>query len=208
MRVALTFDTEHPDGPSHTVDGLERILGALADARVTGTFFLQGRWALAYPDLARRIADEGHLVGSHSHYHYRMSGYTRRQIRDDLQKAEDAILATAGKDPKPWFRLPFHSGNDVARVVRAIRSAGYEQVFRNCDPGDWEPAATAPEIVEEVARQAGEKELVVVDLHNWPRVTSEALPDIIGYFAERGCEFVTVNAFRDQLTALRKRQIT
>ena len=141
-------------------------------------------------------------MGSHSHYHYRMSGFTRRQIRDDLQKAQDAIQTTAGTDPRPWFRLPFHSGNDVPRVIRAIRSAGYEQVFRNCDPGDWKPDATAKQILDEVCVQAADKELVVVDLHSWPRVAAEVLPDIIAHFAERDAEFVTVDAFRDRLGAL------
>jgi peptidoglycan/xylan/chitin deacetylase (PgdA/CDA1 family) len=203
MRVALTFDTEHPDQPGHAADSLERMLDVLAAAGVPATFFIQGRWAEAHPDTARRIADEGHLVGNHSYYHYRMSEYTTRQLVDDLRKAEQAIIETTGCDPKPWFRLPFHSGNENARVIKRLRAAGYEQVFTNCDPGDWVPTNTAGIVLDNVVDQARGKELVVVDLHSWPRVAADAFPDIVRHFGELGAEFVTVDALRDQLPALR-----
>jgi len=71
FRVALTFDAEHPDRP--TAPGVaEVILTILERASVRATFFVQGRWAEAYPDTARRIGRAGHLVGNHSHYHARM----------------------------------------------------------------------------------------------------------------------------------------
>src|SRR5204863_8624195 len=61
--VCLTFD----DGPHphHT----PRLLDLLKDQRVTATFFVIGRWAARYPELVRRIAAEGHLVGNHTFSH-------------------------------------------------------------------------------------------------------------------------------------------
>ncbi len=48
MRVALTFDAEHPDRP--TVSGVEeQLLDVLDDLEVRATFFVQGRWAEAFP---------------------------------------------------------------------------------------------------------------------------------------------------------------
>ena len=66
FRVALTFDAEHPDRSWCPPGNAERILDALRDEDVPATVFVQGRWAQAYPSTARRIADEGHLVGHHS----------------------------------------------------------------------------------------------------------------------------------------------
>ena len=54
FRVALTFDAEHPDRPS-TPGVQERLLDLLARDAVASTFFIQGRWAEAYPATARRI---------------------------------------------------------------------------------------------------------------------------------------------------------
>jgi len=69
--VAFTFDAEHPDRPARPGND-ERLLDALAGAGITATFFVQGRWAEAFPTIARRIADDGHLVGSHTFYHARL----------------------------------------------------------------------------------------------------------------------------------------
>jgi len=51
FRVALTFDAEHPDRPARPGND-ERLLDALAAAGVRATFFVQGRWAEAYPAVA------------------------------------------------------------------------------------------------------------------------------------------------------------
>jgi hypothetical protein len=62
-RLALTFD----DGPlPGTTD---RVLDDLRDAGVRAAFFVIGRHAEQWPDLVRRMHDEGHLVGNHSHEH-------------------------------------------------------------------------------------------------------------------------------------------
>ena len=71
FRVALTFDAEHPDRP-HRPGVTEGLLDVLADRGVRSTWFLQGRWVESVPELARRVAADGHLVGNHSFYHARM----------------------------------------------------------------------------------------------------------------------------------------
>ena len=72
FRVALTVDAEHPDRPHNLVGREDALLEQLGELDVRATFFIQGRWAEAFPDQARRIADAGHLIGNHSHYHARM----------------------------------------------------------------------------------------------------------------------------------------
>jgi peptidoglycan/xylan/chitin deacetylase (PgdA/CDA1 family) len=54
--IVLTFD----DGPEPGTTA--RVLDALKRECVQATFFLLGRKALAYPDLARRELNEGHTV--------------------------------------------------------------------------------------------------------------------------------------------------
>src|SRR5438045_7647297 len=98
-RVALTFDTEHWSHPS-SPDVQGRILDVLAQTGVRATFFVQGRWATAYPHVARRIAADGHLVGNHSHHHAPMSLLTDAGIERDLRRAEEAISEHAGVDPR------------------------------------------------------------------------------------------------------------
>jgi len=48
---------------------LSDMLATLKQHHVTTTFFLEGRWAQKYPELAQMITDAGHEVGNHSFTH-------------------------------------------------------------------------------------------------------------------------------------------
>src|SRR5438067_13932763 len=104
VRVALTFDTEHPSRPGAGAGSLDEILHSLARAEAPATFFLQGRWASAYPEAARRIVREGHLIGNHSHYHAPMTLLSEEGVRTDVVKADRSIGEATGVDCRPWFR--------------------------------------------------------------------------------------------------------
>jgi peptidoglycan/xylan/chitin deacetylase (PgdA/CDA1 family) len=198
FRVALTFDAEHPDRPAD--DGnANRLLDALVDAGVRATFFVQGRWAEAYPAIARRIGRDGHLVGSHSHYHARMPLLSAAGLATDLRDAEAAILEHAGVDPRPWFRCPFGAGGDDPRLVGRIEALGYREVGWDVSAEDWEPTRSAADVAATVidgvtARGDG----AVVLQHTWPNQTLGALPAIVASLREKGATFVAV----DELTTL------
>ena len=95
FRAALTFDAEHPDRRS-TYGAQERVLDVLDRLDVKATFFVQGRWAEAYPDTAARIAKAGHLVGNHSHYHARLPHLNSPGLRWDISTAEQIIIDITG----------------------------------------------------------------------------------------------------------------
>ena len=124
FRVALTFDAEHPDRPA-AFSNADRLLDELDRLDVSGTFFVQGRWAEAFPATARRIVDGGHLVGNHSHYHARMPLLTADGLATDVADAEGAIREHLGVDPRPWFRCPFGSAADHPVVVERLTALGY-----------------------------------------------------------------------------------
>ena len=179
LRVALTFDTEHWSHPS-SADVQDRILDVLAGAGVRATFFVQGRWATAYPECARRIAADGHLVGNHSHHHAPMSILTDAGIARDVRQAERAISGNAGVDPRPWFRCPFGDGHDDPRVLAALDRAGYRNHHWDVEPDDWRPERTPAELERLVVAGALEHgDGAVVLLHSWPPATIAALPAIL-----------------------------
>jgi peptidoglycan/xylan/chitin deacetylase (PgdA/CDA1 family) len=191
VRVALTFDTEFPDRPSPT--GVEdRILSALAGAGVRATFFLQGRWARAYPEVARRIAEPGHVIGNHSHHHAPMDGLLDDFFRSDVVDAQEKILAATGVDPRPLFRCPFGSGMDDSRVLGLLDELGYRHVGWDVDPRDWEEGREPSELLSRVLAGVRGRDEAIVLLHGWPGVTGEALPGMLDALAAAGAEFVTV----------------
>jgi peptidoglycan/xylan/chitin deacetylase (PgdA/CDA1 family) len=194
LRVALTFDAEHPSRPHCPPDATERLLRALAGDGVRATFFLQGRWASAYPDLGRRIAGDGHLVGNHSHYHARFSALSSDGMAEDLRRAHDAIAESTGVDPRPWFRFPFGDGEGDPAVARAPGASGYRHVGWDVDPCDWDPsgsiAAVERAVVDGVLSRG---DGAVVLLHGWPDWTPEATPRIVARLKAEGARFVSVD---------------
>jgi peptidoglycan/xylan/chitin deacetylase (PgdA/CDA1 family) len=192
MRVALTFDAEHPSRAGHGAGTEEALLDTLAGAGLKGTFFLQGRWASAYPAIARRIAAEGHLIGNHSHYHAPMPLLSPEGIRVDVEEAERRITDVTGRDPKPWFRCPFGDGADRSDILAALEAIGYRDVAWNVDSNDWSEDSTAPKVKEAVVSATlGTRGTSTVLFHTWSAATAAALPSIIEELGSRGASFVT-----------------
>ena len=193
LRVALTFDVEFPDrptGPGATV----AILDALGAAGVRATAFIQGRWAEAEPDVARRIAADGHVVGNHSHHHARLTMLTGAGITRDVRAADAAIAKATGVSPRPWFRCPFGAGAGTLRVVRRLADVGYVDVGWHVDPADWAGASATVLRRRVVDGVRAHGDGAVVLMHGWPVATPVALPGIIADLAADGASFVTVDA--------------
>jgi peptidoglycan/xylan/chitin deacetylase (PgdA/CDA1 family) len=194
FRVALTFDAEHPDRPWCPPGNAERVLDQLRDHDVRASIFVQGRWALAYPDVARRIGEEGHLVGHHSHFHARMPLLLERGVAPDVEEGAEAITSTTGADPRPWFRCPFGDGHDDAELLAQLEGLGYRNVHWHVELDDWEPWRTG----EAIARDAIDGATVVGDgavilLHTWPGGTGDAIAPMIAGLRDAGATFVTVD---------------
>src|SRR5258705_1697622 len=105
LRNILTFDVE--DWPQSTLDfslpitrkvrdNALRVLDLVADAGVRATFFVLGLAAEAFPDLVRRIRDDGHEVASHGYSHRPVYGMRPEEFRDDLRRSIALIEDAAG----------------------------------------------------------------------------------------------------------------
>jgi len=192
-RVALTFDAEHPDRPHHG-EHAAWVLDELRRLDVRATVFLQGRWVEAFPDLARRVADEGHLVGNHSFYHARMPLLTPAGFAEDVREAERAIREATGVDPRPWLRFPFGAGADAAEVVDRLPALGYRHIGWDVEVYDWDPGRSARELVDkavEGVRRRGDGAIVL--LHTWPDPVAPALAEMVERLRAEGASFVRVD---------------
>jgi peptidoglycan/xylan/chitin deacetylase (PgdA/CDA1 family) len=194
FRVALTFDAEHPDRP-HAPGVTAGILALLADRHVPATWFLQGRWVEAFPELARQVVADGHLVGNHSFYHARLPLLTDDGLRIDIGESERVIRETTGIDPRPWFRCPFSAGSDDPRVLGILDELGYRDIDADVVLEDWEPERTGPLLAADALRETplvGDGAVVL--FHAWPPGTLDALPAIVDGLRDRGAAFVRIDA--------------
>jgi len=193
MRVALTIDTEQRSRPA-AADNALRQLDVLLGEGVRVTSFVQGRWAGANPEIARRIAADGHLVGNHSYHHAPLSLMTDEGIRHTVTRAEEVIVSRTGvAAAQPWFRCPYGDGEHDARVLAVLAELGYRNVEWDVDPFDWRPDRTASEVVAAVVAGCRERDVARVLLHSWPDVTVSALPRLIADLRAEGAEFVTID---------------
>jgi peptidoglycan/xylan/chitin deacetylase (PgdA/CDA1 family) len=178
--VHLTFDAEHPDQRHHRGDGAEALLDVLAAHGATATFFLQGRWASANPDTARRMAREGHTIGSHSNTHLYMTRLSDSGLVAEVKESEERIREATGVDPRPYFRCPYGDGHDDERVVAALAALDYRVVDWDVDPRDWNPELDTDDLVaalEDGLRRAPGTPIVL--LHTWPAWTSSAVERLL-----------------------------
>jgi peptidoglycan/xylan/chitin deacetylase (PgdA/CDA1 family) len=125
--VALTFD----DGPSPYTD---RLLSILADNGAKSTFFLIGNKVAANPDGAKRIADAGMEIGSHTWEHPNMTTIPPADIPAQFSRANDAIEAATGQRPT----LVRTAGGLInASVLAEAKKQGLADVNWDVIPFDW-----------------------------------------------------------------------
>lgn len=118
--VALTFD-DGPD-PRYT----PRVLDILRRTHVKATFFVVGKMVERYPDIARRIANEGHVLGNHSETHPHMEVEANPQARREIDQCEQRIESIAGERTH-LFRPPFGLWDPA--VFGDVRRQGYNIIL-------------------------------------------------------------------------------
>lgn len=187
--VALTFD----DGPNEPYTS--QILDTLADRGVPGTFFQVGRCAQRYPDVTRRVVDEGHVLGNHSLTHELGSYLRDRDQRAEVILGQSALAVIAGVSPRlyrpPWLcHWPW--------VLRGIAGTGSQVVSGTfVHPGEiWQPP---PErLAARAVRVAEPGSMIIIHDGRESRGgfrghSAAAVGLIIDGLRERGFGFTTVD---------------
>ncbi len=197
--VALTFD----DGPSPV--WTPRILDVLKEARVKATFFMLGMHVERYPDVARRVAEEGHEVGNHTYDHHGIFYYKLEELNREVVDAEKIIKSITGiktkyfRPPKAWL---------TRKEEKQLKDMGYETVLWSLNSKDW---VTFDDryIVKYILRHVRPGDILL--FHDSGGVfkpeggkrkeTVKAVSRLIEKLKERGYRFVTIS----QLLELHKK---
>lgn len=141
--LALTFD----DGPNdpHTL----RLLEILARHEVKATFFMIGRFVRERPEIARAVAQAGHVIGNHTSTHPNLFFASGARLARELDDCEKALTDAVGEHSR-LFRPPF--GLRRPGTLRAVAGRGLTTVMWSVTSFDWRlPAAEA--IERRVARR-------------------------------------------------------
>lgn len=98
--VAITID----DGPDPAVT--PRVLAQLAEVGAAATFFCVGERVRRYPELAREILRQGHVIENHSQRHrHDFSLLGPKRMHREIAEAQASIAEVTGSIPA-FFRAP------------------------------------------------------------------------------------------------------
>ncbi|GGN42282.1 polysaccharide deacetylase family protein [Streptomyces fuscichromogenes] len=179
--VALSFD----GGPSPTTP---RLLDILEQQGLHATFFVQGKGHISkYPDILRRIADEGHEIGNHTWNHRRLTDLDEKDARQELTRTQDAIERITGTRPV-LMRPP--EGRTNRKVEKICRELGLAQVLWSVTAKDYETTDSTL-ITERVLDQTHRDGIIL--LHDLHKGTVPAVPGILKALKQRGYTIVTVS---------------
>jgi len=186
-RVALTFD----DGPSESTPA---VLEILAKHGAHATFFQVGSNARRLPEMARRVAVEGHEIGNHTETHPAFYKRTPGGVEREITRCQESLERVHGRAPS-LFRPPY--GARWFGMFPALRRHHLTSVMWSVSSYDWERPAEW--IAERVIRKAGPGAVVLMHdgdtttLGDRRQATARATGMILESLAARGIAAVTIS---------------
>jgi peptidoglycan-N-acetylglucosamine deacetylase len=184
--VVLTFD----DGPLPPYTN--RVLDVLAEHCVKANYFLVGRMARGYPDLARRILAEGHIVGTHSENH--LLGFDRAPldtVKNEIERGIVSVTSVVGKNSAAtsFFRIPgFLRRHEVEAYLQSRHLMTWSA---DVVADDWRHIS-ASEVVRRSIARLDEKGKGILLLHDIQPATALALPELLRELKTKGYRIVQV----------------
>jgi peptidoglycan/xylan/chitin deacetylase (PgdA/CDA1 family) len=178
--VVLTFD----DGPWPPTT--PKVLAALAHECVHATFFLIGKPASEHPDLVRRIAAEGHTIGTHSWTHPDLAQVKPEdavaQINDGISAVETILHGAPSTTPTtPFFRFPGFQSTQAE--LDLLQSRGIVVFGADLWASDWEEMTPQQELKKLTDRlKIAHKGIIL--LHDPKAHTAAMLPAFLRYLKE------------------------
>lgn len=177
-KIALTFD----DGP-HPVY-TEELLDGLKKRKVMATFFLIGNNIEGNEEIVKRMAEEGHLIGSHTYNHVQLNKLSESKAKEEILKGCNKIYETTGVCPS-FVRPPFGEWNKNMDFCVTMLP-----VFWNVDSLDWKLQNTE-KIVKRVVKDVKEGDIIL--MHDIFETSVQAAFQIIDTLEKENYEFVTVD---------------
>ncbi len=165
---------------------LDSMLNTLKENNVKTTFFVGGTWAEQYPELLRKIYDDGHEIANHGYYHKDHQKITYEQNKQEIENNHNLIKKLLNYDMK-LFAPP--SGSYSQTTLDIAKELGYTTIMWTRDTIDWRDK-DADLIYNRAIKNASGGDLIL--MHPTEK-TAEALPRIIETLQTEGYTLTTVS---------------
>ena len=180
--IYLTFDAGYENGNTAA------ILDALAKHQAPAAFFVVGTYIEQNPDLVRRMAEAGHIVGNHTWHHWDMDKISDAgTFAKELEDVETAYAQAVGRPMPKYYRPP--RGVYSEKNLEQARALGYRTVFWSLAYVDWkqEEQPTREQALDKLLTRIHPGAVVL--LHSTSATNAEILDELLTRWEEMGYTF-------------------
>jgi peptidoglycan/xylan/chitin deacetylase (PgdA/CDA1 family) len=180
--VILSFD----DGP---IPGrTDKVLAILDQFGVKGAFMMVGEMAEMHPALARKVAQDGNTIGSHTYDHANLDSLSFDAAMAEVIKGELAVTKATGTDVS-FFRFPYLAESHRLRAAVAMR----DMVVMDVDIDSKDYFTTTPvSITQRTMNLLHKRGRGIILMHDIHKRTATMLPTLLSKLETEGYKVVTL----------------
>jgi peptidoglycan/xylan/chitin deacetylase (PgdA/CDA1 family) len=178
----MTFD----DGPHPKLT--PRLLDMLKERNIKATFFVIGKCVAEFPDIAKRIVDEGHEIANHSWSHPQLPKLSPAAFTAEITQTNDAIQQATGVRPVT-MRPPYGAINPTL-TKRLNEEYGLSVILWSVDPQDWK-IRKSDHVSSHIIKNAAPGSIILA--HDIHASTIDAMPAALDALQAKGYKFATVS---------------
>ena len=184
--IYLTFDCGYENGYT------EPILDALKKHNAPAAFFVVGNMIETAPNIIRRMASEGHIVGNHTFHHPDMSAISdQAAFQKELDELAALYQETVGEEMPQYYRPP--QGKYNTTNLQQASALGYKTILWSLAYVDWyvDDQPTAEQAYAKLLPRIHDGAIVL--LHSTSRTNAEILDDLLTKWEEMGYHFASLD---------------
>lgn len=187
--IYLTFDAGYPN------DNLISILDTLKEQSVSAAFFILPAVIEKNTEVAKRLAEDGHIVANHSYSHKDMSSITKKdEFLEELTKLEKLYFEYTGYKMSKYFRPP--EGCFSEQNLIYCCEAEYIPTFWSFAYADWDNGAQKnPEWAKKKILDNVHNGMVLL-LHPNSKTNALILGEVISELKSQGFRFGTLDELK------------
>jgi len=178
-KLYITFD----DGPIPEVT--PEVLEILKEYNAKATFFCVGNNVAKYPELYKRLLEEGHATGNHSFSHMNGSKVKNDEWFSDIAKCREYVESTL-------FRPPH--GRITYKQVMELKNQ-YKIIMWSVLTGDYDRNLTEQMVLDNALKYSRNGSILV--FHDSLKAKDKmlyALPRVLDHFSKLGFTFEKITA--------------
>ncbi|WP_186576778.1 delta-lactam-biosynthetic de-N-acetylase [Aquibacillus kalidii] len=183
--VYLTFDNGYEAGYTG------QILDVLKKKEVPATFFVTGHYVDDQPELIKRMAKEGHIIGNHSYHHPDFTSLSKEKLKKELDTLEQSVADITTQDKMKFVRPPKGTFNE--QTIKWANEFGYIHMFWSLAFVDWNTGSQGgwekayKQVIDQIHPGA------VILLHTVSKDNAEALEYMIDDLRKQGYTFKSLD---------------